>query len=115
MENQVLTHQARQYKTSVVIYTDTSRDSTYQLVTGEKLIFGLKKEKGSTAYIVRKELTSENYNEDTGGYDLTLSTSEMKIPAGMYFYDIALKRISGELERIIGTTGFEIRHSIVLG
>ena len=114
MGNSIRTCKARLYITDIVIFTDETRENTYQLAPGEQLIFGLKRNRAGYAYIVKKTLTSDNYNEASGGYTLTLSTNEMNVPVGMYYYDVALKRSSGELERIIGTTEFEITHSIVL-
>ncbi len=110
MNNEIRMSQNRHYKTGIVIYDD---EEHYYLRNGESLIFGIKRFAYNTDYIIRRELTQDNYNDEADAYVLELSTEETNIDTGSYFYDVALKKSSGELEMIIPCTSLEICRSVV--
>lgn len=84
----------------------------YRLQSGESLIFGVKFNDESTDYDIQKIITSANATEDDS-YLLVLSTKMMNIPAGQYYYDIALKTADGELVQVIDISTFEVTESVV--
>lgn len=88
-----------------------SEGNDYKLQSGESLIFGVKFNAESKDYDIQKVLTSENETEN--GYLLVLSTQDMNIASGRYYYDIALRKANGELVQIIDTSRFEITESVV--
>ena len=49
------------------------------------------------------------------GFLLELSSSDTDIPPGIYCYDIALKKASGELEPIVEESEFIVKPSTVRG
>lgn len=112
MNNKIIAQRARKYSALIGI-VDESTGEAYQLASGEKLVFGVKNSKETNTYIFRKELTASDYDSTAGGYPLTLTTMEMDIAYGTYYYDVALQRSNGELEKVIGCTEFEVTPSIV--
>ena len=110
--NRISAQRARKYPATIRIIDDSTGEE-YQLQNSEKLVFGVKDSKETTTYIFRKELTASDYDSTHGGYPLTLTTSEMDIAYGIYYYDVALQRSNGELEKVIACTEFEVTPSIV--
>lgn len=83
----------------------------YNLQSAESLVFGVKSNPDSSDYDIKKVLTADDETES--GYLLVLSTSDTDLPAGRYYYDIALRTADGELVQIIDTSRFEITESVV--
>lgn len=110
MNNTIIASQNRVFRTAVKIL---SGDEEYYLAQNEKLIFGLKRFAYSRDHLLQKEILPADYDTDSHGYILTLSTEETNLAPGSYCYDIALQRADGELEKIIGCTEFEIVRSVV--
>jgi hypothetical protein len=112
MSNRIITQRARKYAAAIGI-TNPETGEAYQLTDSEKLVFGVKNSKETSTYIFRKELTTSDYDDTSGGYVLQLTTAEMNIAYGLYYYDVALRRSNGELETIIPLTEFEVTPSVV--
>ena len=110
MNNDIIMSQNRHFSTGIVI---CDGEEHYYLRNGESLIFGIKRFAYNNDYIICKELTQENYNEEADAYVLELTTEETNIETGAYCYDVALKRSSGELEMIIPCTALEVCRSVV--
>lgn len=112
MNEDKIIYQKRQYVTAVVI---RNNGGYYQLTENETLIYGLKDDAcGDDDYIIRKELTSNDYSSEKNGYILTLSTTETYLKPGVYYYDVALQRENGELVPIIPRTEIHVVKSVVL-
>lgn len=86
-------------------------DEPYMLITGEKIILGVKQCGKKSVYLLKKELA---YSQASGGYPMILTTAETSLPEGVYCYDVALCRNSGELEPLIDQSKLEIVRSVVL-
>lgn len=62
----------------------------YELQSGEKLLFGVKKDVNSSSCIISKELTSANYSD--GAYQTSILPNDTgQLEFGRYFYDVGLK------------------------
>lgn len=105
LNNIINAYQKRNYTTIVKI---KSGNSYYTLQIGECLVFTLKDQK-SAANIISKEFT--DYVEEKNGYLLKLNSNDLHIPAGQYFYNIALKRSNGTFDKVIGNTIFNLEES----
>lgn len=114
MNNKIKIPRARLFRAKIQVQKNGDPEDPYVLADGEKLIFGVKTGPERTDYLLRKELTGDNYDNELHCYTLQLTTAETNIPVGEYWYDVALKRTTGELEKIIGATLFEVVKSIVL-
>lgn len=69
--------------------TDSSNGS-YNLPAGEVLRFGVKRRPTDRVYLIKKELTSANY--ENGAYVLMLSPSDTEaLQFGRYYYDVGLQ------------------------
>lgn len=83
----------------------------YSLGNDEVLRFGVKRRPEDEDYLLEKELTAVNQNED-GTYILTLEpddTARMKF--GRYYYDVGMQ--SGEqYYNVIECSNFHIRYNI---
>ena len=110
MKNVICAAQNRIFSIAVQILDD---DEPYKLQSGERIVFGVKKHPANSEYIISKELTSSNYDTETNVYITTLSSGEMNIDAGIYYYDVALRYPSGELEKVIGCNEFRVEDSVV--
>lgn len=110
MSNTIRAVQNRLFKTTLVVLDG---EDNYYLDSGEEFIFGVKKYAYDQDYLFLKRIGRDDYDPDEGGYPILISTEEMNIEPGMYYYDVALERSSGQLEIIIGCTEFEILRSIV--
>ena len=83
-----------------------------RLAEGEKIIFGVKAAGFDTKYLIRKELTNDNYVSSAKGFLLTLTSQDTDIRPGVYYYDIALQKSGGELELIEKKSEFVVEPSI---
>ncbi len=110
MDNKLYVFQNRILKTALKI---KNGDENYYLSNDEKLIFGIKKYAYNSEYIIRREITSGDYDSELDAYPITLSSDETNISPGTYYYDAALQRNNGQLEKIIGCTELEIVRSVV--
>lgn len=99
MSNYIYAYQCRSYSTVIRVLKSNAE---YVLQSGEKLFFTLK----ADDIILKKELTV--YDEDSGGYVLSLSSAELDIPEGDYFYNVALQTADGELKKVIRKTPFKL-------
>ena len=79
----------------------------------EKIIFAVKNPCNRGRYLIKKELTNADYSASAQGYLLSLTSDDTDIKPGIYCYDIALQRASGELETIVGESDFVVRPSTV--
>lgn len=87
----------------------------YQLESGEKLIFGVKSSSDDVC-VIRKELTSDNFDTESQCYKLKITSTEMtNIDEGSYIYDIALKKTNGQLEKVVRPTAFIVCGCVVEG
>lgn len=77
--------------------TASSSGDAYLVQQGEKLIFVIHSGSGE---ILRKELTSADFDAQSGKYILALTTNDTDIPAGRYFFDCALLDSDGEKHHI---------------
>lgn len=83
---------------------------SYVLADGEILRFGVKKSPEHSAYVIKKNLTSANY--DNGVYVLTLTPEDTEqLNYGCYYYDVGLQ-VGSEYFNVIECSEFDIRHSI---
>lgn len=103
----------QQNRFCTILITIKNGNENYQLQSGEKIIFGVKASMLNTNYILKKELTSADFDTENGGYIMTLSTAETNIDSGEYVYDVALQRSGGELEPIIDCSECNVLGSIV--
>lgn len=84
----------------------TDDEEVYILGENEKLIFEVKH---GRRIILQKELTSVDYDDDEGGYIISLTSAETDIEPDTYYYNIKLQRSDGEYEPVIFTNKFIIR------
>ncbi len=84
-----------------------------QLSDDDCLIFCVKKDyekNNSPNILIRKSLYP--YDELDGSYTFMLTAEDTDIPAGTYYYDIALQCGNGEFYQIINTDEFIIKESV---
>lgn len=62
----------------------------YELQNSEKIIFGMKISPEDNSYVLRKELTMNDFDNDSGKYRLLLRTSETNVNSGRYYWDCAV-------------------------
>ena len=110
MNNVITVTQNRAYLAGLKIMDGENR---FYLAHGDRLFFGIKKYGYQSDYLILKELSDSDYDEDTDSYLLRLSTGETGLDPGTYYYDIALNRSEGELEKIISCTELRVIKSIV--
>ncbi len=111
MNNHIKVTRNRVYRTGLRIKDSDGYD--YSLGEGEELLFGVKRYSYQEEYLLKKTLTANDYDASMLSYILYFGSEETDIEPGTYCYDIALKRKTGELERIIGWTPFEVLKSVV--
>lgn len=84
----------------------------YVLQTGEKLIFGIKKNYNDTDYLLKKILTSENATNTTGVYTLTLVPDDTaNMSCDQYCYDIGLQS-GNDYYSVIDCSHFKLTHNV---
>ena len=110
MNNMIRLAQNRAYKTGLRI---KDGDEDYILAEDERLVIGIKKFAYYTGYILRKTIPPQAYDDALGAYIIEFTTGETNLEPGTYFYDVALLRRDGELEKIIGCTELEVIKSVV--
>lgn len=110
MDNRITIAQNRHFRTGIIIRQGEGR---YYLADGEELIFGVKRFAYNSDYILVKTIVRSDYDENADVYPLELSCSETDLEQGTYYYDVALRRVNGELEKIIGCTELEVKKSVV--
>ncbi len=110
MNNIIRLAQNRAYKTGLRI---KDGDEDYLLADGEQLVLGIKRFAYYNGYIIRKIIPPQAYDYEVGAYIIELTTDETNLEPGAYYYDVALQRSNGELERIIGCTELEVIRSVV--
>ncbi len=110
MNNVIRLAQNRAYKTGLRI---KDGDEDYILAEDEQLVIGIKRFAYYTGYILRKTVPPQAYDDELGAYVIDFTTDETDLEPGTYFYDVALQRRDGELEKIIGCTELEVIRSVV--
>ena len=103
-------YQKSTFTQSLVLRNEDNENIT--LSEGEKIIFGVKAAGFDTKYLIRKELTNDNYVSSAKGFLLTLTSQDTDIRPGVYYYDIALQKSGGELELIEKKSEFVVEPSI---
>ena len=88
-----------------VALSDSSREPV-RLGSGDKLIFGIKRDPEDTAYTVRKVLTSAD--ELGGVYTISLTPEDLNVTPDRYFYDIGVQTEDGSFIKIVPLSPFDI-------
>lgn len=112
MENTIIAAQNRKLVIDIQVLDGTE---PYILSGTEKLKFGVKKEPSDDNCVIQAELEASDYHAETQCYTLNISSDDMDIPAGMYFYDIALVGQDGQLSLVIGCEQFVVADSVIRG
>lgn len=86
-------------------------NSYYQLSSGEKLIFAMKK-KNCSQLLIQKIITSDSLDSEKNGYFLTLTSEETDLEPGQYLYDVTLCYADGQREKIIRPTSFYVLEGV---
>jgi hypothetical protein len=87
-----------------------SSNGSYVLPAREVLRFGVKKRPSDRAYLIKKELTSANY--ENGVYVLILSPSDTEeLPFGRYYYDVGLQN-GDSYFNVIECSEFDVLYNI---
>ena len=89
-----------------VLLADIINDSSYQLATGDKLIFGVKRNKNSSSFVIKKILTSAD--ELDGQYTFSLTPEDMNISPCRYYYDVGLQFADGSFETVVHPSRFKV-------
>lgn len=89
-----------------VFLDDIVNESSYQLANGDKLIFGVKKNKNSSSFIIKKTLTYAD--ELNGQYTFHLTPENMSIFPCRYYYDVGLQFADGSFETVVHPSRFKV-------
>ena len=89
-----------------VLLADIINDSSYQLATGDKLIFGVKRNKNSSSFVIKKTLTSAD--EFDGQYTFSFTPEDMNIFPCRYYYDVGLQFSDGGFETVVHPSRFRV-------
>lgn len=89
-----------------VLLTDIINSSSYQLANGDKLIFGVKKNKNSSSFIIKKTLTYAD--ELNGSYTFHFTPEDMSIFPCRYYYDVGLQFADGEFKTVVHPSRFRV-------
>jgi hypothetical protein len=81
------------------LLADITNDSSYQLAAGDKLIFGVKRNKNSSSFVIKKVLTSAD--EFDGQYTFSFTPEDMNIFPCRYYYDVGLQFADGGFETVV--------------
>ena len=111
MDDECIVIQRNRYFPFVISAYDGN--SPLVISSGEKIVFGVKKNPTDTNCVLKKVLTSSNMTEIDGEYLVTLTTSDTDIDSGRYYYDIVYKDSSGELHPIIQKQMFVVADCVV--
>lgn len=90
----------------ITVLLTGENNSPYQLVTGDKLIFGVKRNKNSSSFVIKKILTSAD--ELDGQYTFHLTPEDMSIFPCRYYYDIGLQFADGEFKTVVHPSRFRV-------
>ena len=88
-----------------VLLTDEN-DNPYQLETGDKLIFGVKRNKNSSSFVIKKTLTSAD--ELNGQYTFSFTPEDMSISPCRYYYDVGLQFSDGGFKTVVHPSRFRV-------
>ena len=88
-----------------VLLTDEN-DNPYQLETGDKLIFGVKRNKNSSSFVIKKILTSAD--ELDGQYTFSFTPEDMNISPCRYYYDVGLQFSDGGFKTVVHPSRFKV-------
>lgn len=84
----------------------------YELQSGDKLKFGVKKRDNDENYLITKTATAANGNK-TDGYTFTLDTCDTSnLPTNTYYYDVGLQTENGKFYQVIPTSPFKVKSAI---
>lgn len=89
-----------------VLLADIINDSSYQLAAGDKLIFGVKRNKNSSSFVIKKTLTSAD--EFDGQYTFSFTPEDMNIFPCRYYYDVGLQFADGGFETVVHPSRFRV-------
>lgn len=89
-----------------VLLADIINNSSYQLATGDKLIFGVKRNKNSSSFVIKKTLTSAD--EFDGQYTFSFTPEDMNIFPCRYYYDVGLQFADGGFETVVHPSRFRV-------
>ena len=89
-----------------VLLADIINDSSYQLAAGDKLIFGVKRNKNSSSFVIKKTLTSAD--EFDGQYTFSFTPEDMNISPCRYYYDVGLQFADGGFETVVHPSRFRV-------
>ena len=89
-----------------VLLADIINDSSYQLATGDKLIFGVKRNKNSSSFVIKKILTSAD--ELDGQYTFSFTPEDMNISPCRYYYDVGLQFSDGGFKTVVHPSRFKV-------
>lgn len=85
----------------------------YKIGAGEQLKFGVKDNLNSSEYEILKELTSEYYSDEYGGYLIKISpTDTINLQFGKHYYDIGLRTSKSDYLSVIPTSPFIISENV---
>ena len=90
----------------ITVLLTGENDSPYQLATGDKLIFGIKKNKNSSSFIIKKILTSAD--ELDGQYTFAFTPEDMNIYPCRYWYDVGLQFSDGGFKTVVHPSRFKV-------
>lgn len=96
----------------IAVYSDKEMTEPVLLGDGEKIIFGIKKNPATNAYIFRKELTSADI-ADNNRYAFRIEPMDTRMLAyGEYFYDYGIQKAEDDYRPCTNTGKFIIVSSI---
>ena len=110
-ENRIKVQRCRRLQRD--IYVDDGGEPLI-LAQGETIIFAIK-DGSADDCLLTKILTASDRNQETGAYALDISSSEMDIPEGVYFYDVSFCDTDDNLHTIIPDTEIEITRAAYTG
>lgn len=73
---------------TVKLYDEETK-SQYLLKSNEKIIFGVKKQKNTDTFKIKKQLSAND--EINGAYPFILTDSDTDIAEGRYYFDVGVK------------------------
>ena len=108
---------AYQNRTAEFNFVIRNGDEFYRLTSGEKLILGAKTGPDADNYLIYKELTEADIDDDdhdNSSYALTLTALDTNIPAGSYYWDMALWRSDTDVIPVFYPGEFILKPSCVI-
>ena len=96
----------------IAVFSDEECTQPVTLDTGQKIIFGIKKNPATNAYIFKKEMGPEDLVEGSK-YEMRIKPMETRmLPYGEYFYDYGIMYSTDDYRPCINTGKFIIVSSI---